>query len=320
MYDYDGWRQSRELAARIFLDNLNEVKKFPKYFQIGTVNYCNSRCIMCPQNSGVSVKKTYMKDELFEKILNELKEYSNWIESVAVYLYGEPLLDSAIVRRVAKLNNIGIKNIQLSTNAELLSSEIVEALYAAGLNDIRFSIDAFSKKTFESIRIGLDFDKVIRNIHHAIQLRNEKYPDVSIRVTFVIQERNEIEVSDFRRYWMKYLDDKKDKIVFFNKTTRYNWSLGDKERRETSVDNQACVSLFSTIVIDSDGSVPLCCLDTNHDVVFGNLNDNNTSISSIWNGEHINKLRMMHLSHGRGSCSSCMGCDVWADHLAVEED
>ena len=101
-YCYDNSRYSQELSKRIFLDNLTSCTKFPKYFSIGTTDFCNAKCKMCPHSK--ETKQGHIMDEsLFNKIVRQLKSYNEWIESVAIYWYGEPLLDYRISDRIKKI-------------------------------------------------------------------------------------------------------------------------------------------------------------------------------------------------------------------------
>lgn len=198
--DYDNYQYSKELAERIFCDNLNDCMKFPKYFNIGTTNYCNAKCKMCPHSKGNKAGQM-MGEELFNKILREISVYSDWVESVAVYWYGEPLLDSHLCDRIAKLKQAGIKNIQLSTNGYGLNKEVARDILEAGLNDLRISIDAMKKETYERIRYGLDFDKVMKNVLDTFEIRNGKYSEIPIRIRLTEMEDNLHEIEDFITYW-----------------------------------------------------------------------------------------------------------------------
>ena len=73
-------------------------------------------------------------------------------------------------------------------------------LFEAGLNDLRFSIDAIKKETYEKIRKGLDYDQVVRNVLDVIKYRNQNYPQVSIRLRLTQREDNFNEVDDLANY------------------------------------------------------------------------------------------------------------------------
>lgn len=64
---------------------LDELLRFPKYFLIETINVCNARCVMCGIDFD-SKKKGIISDELFDKITDEVSQYSDHVEKVMLYL------------------------------------------------------------------------------------------------------------------------------------------------------------------------------------------------------------------------------------------
>ena len=114
MSNYEN-KYCRELAKRIYVEELSECRYFPKYFTIETCNNCNARCIMCPKGLKGTTSVQLMDDFLFDKIVDEIKEYNNWIEMICLNSDGEPLLDRNIAKKIKKLKREGIKHINIST-------------------------------------------------------------------------------------------------------------------------------------------------------------------------------------------------------------
>ena len=82
--------------------------KFPKYIEIETVNACNARCPMCTINDW---ERNYpvMKDDVWNKISDDIIKNKNHIKRVSLYRDGEPLIDKKMASRIHKLNKNGIK-------------------------------------------------------------------------------------------------------------------------------------------------------------------------------------------------------------------
>ena len=79
-------------------------------------------------------------------------------------------------------------------------------LIDAGLDEIRFSIDGFTKETFEKIRKDANFDKIIENCLRFIKIRDKhgkNKPQIQIRL--VEQKENAHEVKDWKNYWLQKL-------------------------------------------------------------------------------------------------------------------
>ena len=139
MYNYNDEIQ-KKMAERIFMEQLEECEKFPKYVEIEPTDRCNARCIMCTKSISQNEHVSTISDALFDKIVNEIKEYADWIEWVTIQWMGEPLLDMQLEDRIRKLKSAGIKKVMLNTNASLLNAERCERLLNAGLDDLRMSM------------------------------------------------------------------------------------------------------------------------------------------------------------------------------------
>lgn len=302
-HDFQQSVYSSELMKRIGVDRLEDILKFPKYIVIETTNICNAKCIMCPHNMFTGGKM--MEDKCFDQILNELKDYTDWIESVSLYWYGEPLLDPKLCQKIRLLKESGIKNIQISTNAEKLTPEMANELLKSGLNDLRISIDAVHKETYEKIR-GLNYEKVIGNIHSLLQLRNEQYQAIPIRIRLVEMEENKDEIDEFKSYWERYVSNI-DKVQIMPQLVNKSWNSELKDKTQDA--ELPCVSVFSTIAIDADGNICICCMDTNKEMSLGNIK--NISLQSAWTGEKIQSIRTRHLEGKKFEIPICKNCNCW---------
>jgi len=126
--------------------------------EIETISSCNRSCSFCP----VSVNKKNhrrpfgkMKTRLFNKIVDELEEL-NYEGVVALYRYGEPLLDDRLEKFAHKVRNqLGDNvNIRLNTNGDFLTYDKFKSLIDAGINTFSISqydfVPSLSLKTFLS--------------------------------------------------------------------------------------------------------------------------------------------------------------------------
>ena len=88
-------------------DKFENLLKFPKYVEIETVNACNARCPMCTINDW---ERNYpiMKDEVFNKVSDDIIENKKHIKRVSLYRDGEPLIDKKMAKRINKFYKNGI--------------------------------------------------------------------------------------------------------------------------------------------------------------------------------------------------------------------
>ncbi|MDR1168706.1 MAG: SPASM domain-containing protein [Heliobacteriaceae bacterium] len=104
--------------------------------EVGISKACNLRCSYCPNSliKGQS-KEQLMPIQLFEKILNDLKDI-DYDDIIMFHRYNEPLLApvEAYIRKAKSM----LKNIEteLFTNGTLLNTERLKSLKAAGIDTI----------------------------------------------------------------------------------------------------------------------------------------------------------------------------------------
>lgn len=305
----------KAIAERIFLKDLEECEYFPKYVTIETVDGCNSKCIMCTRSQESGKVFQYMDDETFAKIVEELKTYKDWIEMVILTGAGEPLLDRKLPERIHELKEIGMKYVQFSTNASLLTEDWVYRLYKSGVDDIRCSIDGHSKETYEAVRVGLDYDVVKNNVLNFLRIRDELQWSVHVRIRMVGLDVNSNEQAEWMSFWKSKVR-KSDRVQIMPAEPWEEFYKDEREKYLLTMQDVPCVALFSTIVIRSDGVVQLCCLDSFLKHNMGNIFE--SSIVEIWQSEKFRKFRNLHIEGRRNEIASCRGCITWNNEFKEE--
>ena len=299
----------KKYLEKKYNSTLVKLKKFPKYFLIETVNTCNARCIMC----GIDFDKKKvmrMNDNLFKKILNELSQNSQHVEKVQIYYDCEPLIDRKLHVKIKQLKDIGIRTTNVATNASILFSKRSKELIKANLDEIYITIDSMKKKTYESIRVGLDFDDVLNNTLDIIRIRNKLNSKLKIRLQMISLKNNLGEEKYFKDFWKKKLSKNDDVVIH----KEHNWGKAIQDQKlieDGNINNIPCSTLWSNFCIHVDGSVGMCSVDTTQASVhsLGNLNEK--SIKEIWNDEKIEKMREMHLGGKRSNHKLCNNCTAW---------
>ncbi len=287
--------------------SLEELSLFPKYFHIETTNSCNARCIMCGIDFDKK-EKLIMSDELFIKVCQDLHQNIEHVRKVMPYLDGEPLIDPYIFKRIKMLKEINVPIVNISTNASLLTETKINELLDSGLDEIYITIDSLEPKIFEQIRKRLSFNQVMENSHLLIKRRNERKSNLKIRMQIILQELNIHEKDSFVDYWKRYLDPS-DEIV-----TQYSHNWGKKVNvkewgDEESINQTSCIAPFGTLVIHSNGDIPLCCIDSETEYKMGNIG--NQTISEIWNSASFKAAREAQLLNQREKFPLCVNCTLW---------
>ena len=285
---------------------------FPAYFTIETVKACNARCVFCTINSWPS-HKPFMDDELFTKISAEIIRHASEVQQVCLNGSGEPLLDKKIADRINVFKRGRINKVILTTNASLLDSKKAEALLDAGLDELLISFNGLDKEKYESLRIGLSFETVMKNTLDFISLRNAKRSKTRIRLRMEAHQLfSNDEVMAWISFWQSRLDQEDQ--VYAKKL--HNWGTQLPGIDVGNISEIKCHVLWSTMNILSDGAVALCCVDYEPKYPLGLLSD--SSIDAVWHGEHACRIRNLHASGKRSSIPLCSLCTVWEEDQKIE--
>lgn len=285
---------------------IKELEKRPPMVDIGTTNYCNANCIMCPHSQLKEMGTMELKQ--YKKIINDCADFG--VKAVTLSFFGEPLLDETLIEKIKYAKSKGM-SVSFYTNASLLSKIWANYLLKSGLDSITISFDSNNKETYEKIRRGLKFDAVRKNILGLIKLRNKKHSDLKINLVFVELEENKDEVKDYYKNWEKKVDS-------VNIINMRNWAdelkkKGTKESFHYRNEKRfPCALLWQKMVVDWNSNVVLCCDDYTNEVVLGNLK--NQTVKEIWQGDKLKKIRKCHVNGEFYKLPLCRNCNkktVW---------
>ena len=298
------------IRKRLGFNTYEQCLEFPQFIELETVRACNARCTFCAIDNWADkkVKDLLLPEDLIEKFYNDIQPHVQQIDTVCLCRDGEPLLDRKLADRIAKLKEMGIANVTFSTNAQLLTAKRSQEFIDAGLTEIFFSIDGYSKEVFESIRKNLHFEKVISNVKKFVELRDAAKSPLRIRIRLVITDENKHEVDDWYNFWKPILRSSD----LIQARPLHNWGNQLNKENESNIEKYneiPCIAPFNMFVVHQDGRVVMCGHDYKSKHVIGDYNTQ--SISQIWNGEEVNKIRHYHLNKQRCKVEMCNGCDIW---------
>jgi radical SAM protein with 4Fe4S-binding SPASM domain len=305
---FDNNEKSVELANRIGLEDINEAMRFPKFFEIETVNACNARCIMCTINEWTGNDSVKMSDELFDKFVQEVSQYSDWIEIICLNRDGEPTLDKSIDKKIKALKDVGIKKVRFVTNAQKLDENLARRVLEAGIDEVMFSIDSTEKEAYEAIRVNLSYDVVVQNTLNYIKLRDEINSNSKVTIRMIEMP----ETIHQKEKWLEYWIDKVSSTDSVYTMPMHTWGSQFGDVANEKVDRYAsvaCISPFSSMAIHSDGKIGICAADYNSKNIMGSFE--NESIEQIWQSEKFMEVREAHLNNNRNKYEICQGCDIW---------
>lgn len=173
-----------------------EVKELPHQVYIEVTNYCNSLCASCPLTYSHFLPyepKHHLTWENFRRVVDQIPH----LERVVLHGIGEPLLNKDLPRFVSHLKERGA-DVLFNSNGILLDQKHGDALAAAGLDELRISIDAVTPELYAQLR-GVDrLPQVIYNLKAFIQRHGGRdHPKVSL--WWVAMQANLAQLPDFVR-------------------------------------------------------------------------------------------------------------------------
>src|SRR6201987_3596817 len=120
---------------------------------------CNLLCETCPRTFEDLEAPADMSWELFTRIVDQFPR----IARVVLHGVGEPMMVKALPRMVRYLKDRGTY-VLFNTNGTLLTERKGTELIAAGLDELRVSLDAAEPETFLAVRGKNMFDRIVRNV------------------------------------------------------------------------------------------------------------------------------------------------------------
>jgi radical SAM protein with 4Fe4S-binding SPASM domain len=286
-------RNAKTVRRLMLKGGRDRAKQWPDIVQIESTNLCNAKCVFCPRDE-MHRRQGVMDMDLFKKVVDECAELG--ITHVRVHNYGEPFLDKQLVEKVRYAKSRGIAEVGMISNGSLIDEPIAQGMIDAGLDAINISVDASGKEVFESTRLNLDYDVVIRNIETLVRLRKASGRVRPKLILSFVRQNNSADEQNFIEHWRTIAD----KVHI---TDLHNWA---GTLNATSDVNYPCYRMWQTFTVLWDGRVSLCCADFDGRHILGDLRT--SSIADIWNGPAYREVRRQHLESGGPEI--CRSCDL----------
>jgi radical SAM protein with 4Fe4S-binding SPASM domain len=289
--------------------NLNRVKlatdyifqhldtgKYPSVVGIESTNNCNLECVMCPRQE-MTRKISDIDPVVFKKIIDDIK---GKVEFVWLQDYGEPFLNKQIFELIKYARSQGVGT-GISTNATVLTPKIIDGIFESGLDYIIFAIDGATRETYEKIRVGAKYDKVVENVRRFLEAKKKAGAQIFSVVQCIYMDATENEVAEFKRLWnIPGVDAVRIRQITYS---------GNHGKFSNTQKNKPCYWLWSNPHIKWDGTVVPCCQDVDAKHPLGNIQE--MSLDKAWNSEKMQEMRRMHLEGKAGEIPLCRNCNMY---------
>ena len=274
----------------------------PKYIQLETVTKCNAKCPFRPQNEIVR-DPARMPTETWQKVVDDTR---GWGITYRPFLTNEPFVDNRMPEIVRYIkDNDPTARVEFNTNGELVTEKLGLALLEAGVDIMRFSIDGFSKETYEPSRIGIDYDKVIERTVRFLEIWDEGgYRDkVFTELRMIEVPENTHEITAYKEFW----GPKCSEVLI---THMYQWPWTGQKREDVVL--KPCLKILDEVFFYTNGNATICCWDVHERAVIGNVNE--MSVSEIWEGYAARCMRATLDDGRRDLLNLCSRCNAYQDY------
>jgi MoaA/NifB/PqqE/SkfB family radical SAM enzyme len=266
---------------------------------------CNINCVMC--NTSLSTRPQFNMDmELFEHAVKYTK--GQWGGHTALHTIGEPLMNKNLPQYFEILRKNGVK-IHLSTNALILHKHLDLIIdYSDIIYEFRFSIDGASKETYEKIRLGGKWDRLIENMEMFREKTKDSKPFKSVKIGSIVSQDVQHEMGHHLKFWSRYVPmDMIDLNLVSGLSPDNRYFLTRSILKKHIQPWPPCYMLFSSVLhILNDGRATPCCRDYQGDLTYGNIRD--STPQELINCENVLELRRQHLENRIPEKSPCASC------------
>jgi hypothetical protein len=239
-----------------------------------------------------------MDFDLFTSVVDQAAEHG--CHSITLASRGEPTMHPRFGEMVGYLKEKGILDAKINTNATKLTERLAHQILEADIATVVFSVDAATKDTYERIRVRGKFDEVVENVARFNDIRAKHYPDSSIttRISGVAVEATQ-NPEEMNAFWSRYVDQ----VAIVSEVPRW-----DTYNNEVSTNERACPIFYERMYVWYDGVCNPCDFDYKSLLAVGDATKD--SISSIWQGERMERYRALHNARGRPTLTPCDRCSI----------
>jgi pyrroloquinoline quinone biosynthesis protein E len=298
---------------------------------------CNLKCSFCQVPGWERAEETKaMNLDNFKKIIDQFPN----LREVKIQGMGEPFINKQMPELIAYCSQNKISTYIVS-NGTILPKSMQEKIIDAGLKKIWFSFDGATKETYESLRVGANYEKVLDNIRELCITKKEKNSKIGIgMVCLVSTDQVMKEIPDYVKMaasigvkyvyiksrlknWEKKGDEGAFIVSSMKKTNTFkgfdeyfNEGLSIAKELDINVSmvddgeysaSNPCPWPWSSAYISTEGKVvPCCTIGVPETWNMGDLMKQD--IREIWNNDEYRKLRReMKENTIRELCQSCYG-------------
>lgn len=306
------------------IDAITKVRYFtdvppaPRSVKIELTGRCNYRCGFCALKTREVQPKGDMDFDLFRRITKDMK--TNGVEEIGLFYLGESFMNPDLLVKACRYlkSELRMPYVFLTSNASIANPAAVEKVMAAGLDSLKWSVNAADEDQFVSVmgvkpklmRQAKENIKIAWHLRKACGYKTGLYAS-SIRYDGEQQAKmEEMLKADIlpyvdEHYWLP-LYSMGSMATQREEELGYRPTAGNQGRLDALRDPLPCWSAFTEGHVTADGSLSACCFDAADTWKMGDLNKQ--PFMEAWNSESFIALRRAHLNKDVSGtvCEKCV--------------
>ena len=211
------------------------------------------------------------------------------------------------LKRILKnTKEVGYEYIYADTNGALADRKNLESVIMAGLDSIKFSINAGKRETYKKIHGQDKFETVLKNLRICYELKQNLNRKLKILVSFVVTKENEDEIELLRSMIQPYINEFMVHPIWVRHNNENDTRNILEPKRGKHIQKIPCFMVFTRLHITFDGYLTACCQDFNYDLLLADLKK--TPVKEAWISKNFIELRRAHINRSVGGllCDNCI--------------
>ena len=297
-----------DLQERVFLKKADRNELYslePPFpytnFLLELSNACNHKCLFCAHQK-MKRKVGRMNPEMAESVLRQAYELGT--REVGLYATGEPFIVPELAQYVKMAKDIGYTYVYLTSNGALATPERIREVVDAGIDSVKFSINAPERKMYEFIHGRDDFDTVFEHLVYLNQYRKESGRDFKIYITGILTRYTEHMRDDYFRVF----EGLADQIVFKDVYNQGGYMPEIDYLLRCTHDTEVmrrCNLPFDALCVTCEGYLSVENADFENMLIVADLNK--VSLKEGWYGEKMKEIRQKFMDDNLEG-TVCAGC------------
>ena len=294
----------------------------PRSVKIELSPRCNFRCQYCALRTRAEQPKSDMDPAFFKRIAREMREEG--VEEIGLFYLGESFMNvDLLADSILYLKrDLAVPYVFLTSNASLSTKEAITRCMAAGLDSLKWSVNAADEKQFAEV-MGVApklFYRALMNIREAWEARRDGGYRTGLFASSILYNGEQREKMDLllHEHVIPYVDQHYGLPLYgqmvsepFQDAAKRGMTptAGNQGRIGALRDPLPCWSCFTEGHVRADGLLSACCFDSDGRFAMADLNQ--VSFAEGWRSEKFQELRAAHLRL-EVSGTICEGCIAYA--------